>query len=924
MKPHLFYSGSFLLVFRFKITILNSMSELIKKQILVAIGELNVPLGHSLSRSKASAASSAAKLLRNRLLREYNRAVQNIDAKHQEQENNVGEEGRLSQNDAKDCSRNEFLFLTELQVLEKLALPLLLAHGLKFRETLLPQVLKLIIALLLPIPLNSYEEVKQRDALFKLRMNCGTDDFISFLVQVVAPIAEKRVSKNMEKEDVVLLEAVLKIFSLILSTSSENITGCFCRNHGVEMLMVIINQNFAKTQESNSEMGKINNYEKEGDERSISPSGSEDLDELVIEGNNNKLLNEYEMKVNKLFESEAQLWKWNKLILACICFVLSTAPGEDVAQLSLMLQQSNSSICNAGSLRNNEMLEASLKERARWRNIAKSKHGAMASNALFVRKGYKNEADKNNENRTIAVGATSALLGLHRKDILEGIEALDGRKRGRFVKGMFQENTPRCTLHIQTQLELAQQYKSFFVFGFEPLHCMIWEKMQSIVASIQESVNEYCEVRDSERNSDGGEIAAVHIDNETHNLLSTVMHYISICTTFLQFMRELLRLMHVDSLPTTGEYFQSLWQRLSNIISLNHLTLAISVLQLHLKCRKIGLQSNIFSVVKFISEILLAIYALAERDITSNPSVRTAALTLGCTILGREDIVQSFFSVLTSNVIASSRFRVPVDHARELTLLAFSIFQLAEQCSFSGTLFVAKTAPKKVAESNLSESLLQFGEVDSEKRSSSEAPSHFSEQSTATTMSDKEVSLSSLFQRMSSPKNIGFIVVTLRHWRTNDADVNLALVYLMNSMVQNIHSGVFFSIHFLFPMRDILLHGKDSHPPLYRLCDNLIYDFFNPRHAHQLDWLRGAPEKNEFNEGQKSSLSFEVSLRCSRSLFALSSVDYAILEEKGMAHKIGSTLVPLELNTQSEEEEEKDNDANDGKRRKIDSQETLQ
>ncbi|PWV20576.1 hypothetical protein C3747_6g382 [Trypanosoma cruzi] len=148
------------------------------------------------------------------------------------------------------------------------------------------------------------------------------------------------------------------------------------------------------------------------------------------------------------------------------------------------------------------------------------------------------------------------------------------------------------------------------------------------------------------------------------------------------------------------------------------------------------------------------------------------------------------------------------------------------------------------------------------------------------------------------------ILTSLRHWRTNDVDLNNGLVYLIRAFILEGMGNIFFNAPFLFVMRDILSHGEDFHNALHNVCDQVVYDFFNPSFAKLLDEKR----KNRsdmslpFFGGAQSFLGFEVALRCVRSLFSLNSTDYSILEEKGLPHLTDFTVIPLKDETQSDKD----------------------
>lgn len=959
-------------------------NEAVKKKILIAVGDLNVPLDRHLSKHRVNAVCAAAKFLRNRLLREHNRVLENLEMMRQEQLFD-GEENQNSV-EVRGTSRDEFLLISELMVVEKLALPLLLAHGLNFSSNLLPQLLKLITAMLLPIPRFSSQETLQKDKLGKLRQRCGTDEFLSFLVQVVAPIAEKRKIGDAQREDFVLLEVVLKLLSLLLHDVSQNVIGSFSRNHGMEMLIVVLNQNFAKSLEKRRKEADSKKSEEEEVQipdqlnKNDSLNGNSEAPATTIEKETNELESteqhsltsletdsdnsendlvvdvaaeseaqitaQFEQQINSLFEGEEQLWKWNKLIVSCIASVLHAAPADELARLNTLLQKSGGTTVNISVQHNKESLEACRKEREKWQRIARSRSGPMASNALLVRR---EERQTPGTSFISPVGTVSTLLGSRQKDSLEPLRVMDSRKRGRFVKGMFEESIPKCTLHIQAQLELGKQSQTFFLYGFEPLHSMVWKRLQESMQSLQEAVKEYSETKSGYMQSGEAMDISTPFTASMFESLGSILNYMSICGSFLRYTREMVRLLSEASsttsrssatLNSTPLILQKLWRSLSTIISLDHLTQAFSVLQLYLKCRDVGRRTDMSTVIQFTSEILLSIQLLLEGKIVDDAAVQTAAHALASSVLYNNDTISCLFEVLG----LGTNFTMPIQQARTLLIFTFSILELVEQCSFQGTLLVSKGKKKKKAnpQSELDKepvvlnaenpeesarlstpsegkaddidaselntpresSALRHEEENPEagdkenevgsSRAGSEAPSFSSAYTATSTVEiEKEVAVNVILQRLGTPKYIWLLVTVLRHWRTNDADINLALVYIMRAMMREGVTSSFFHLPFLLSIREVLLHGHTTHRPLYQLCDELAYEFFNPSFARALD-AQVRPEERHLLTGAQSYLGFEVALRCSRCLFALGSVEYSILEEKGMSpHQLSSISIPL-------------------------------
>lgn len=1016
-------------------------TEAVKRQILIAIDALSIPLNRVPSQKAIFEACSAAKLLRNRLLREHTRVMERIETLRERQmfDEVSDEDTDYDRNDEEKpavgsgVSRTEFVFVCEMMVAEKLVIPLLMAHGMSFSDSLLPQLLKLLAVMLLPVPRYSADELLQKDLLQRVKTRCGTDEFFALLVQCVAPIAEKRTSGELQRGDVVILEIILTLTTYLLDGSpadAERIIGAFCRNHGIELLLVVINQNYARTQETASGGAappKVENRESGADEEvkvSSAPadaSGSEkraaetdeinlesEEDEVDLEGGsassslsqlpdtlNNALELEYRQEVHNLLESEEQLWKWNCLALASIASVIRCVPSEELAQLTL-LGHSNAStpeqLLNA--LRGGQQLRECKKNNEKWRFVARSRNGSVTSTGILVRGG------SGGANSGRAIGSVSALLGSRRKDPLEVMKDIDLQKRGRFIKGMFQGSAPQCNLPLPTKIQLSQQNSSFLCFGFEPLTAMTFGRLQEIALNVERATKEHKEALSGYRGS--GEVLEVSspIDATLYENLSYVLHYMCICRCTLRYIRVTIEQLKTEQVPFLAMFPQQ-WQSISSVISLDFLELGFSVLRSFLDCRDIRCREDVTNVVGYLSEILLILNLLLQGDIAADPAVEVAAHALASSVLYREDNIKAVFGLLAEY---SSRV-IAIRKAQQFTLFTFAVFQLMEKCSYKGNLLLPKRPKRQKDRDNVTageateaggaeqqqddnesidsatleemhEEMLQdmadmiddtdaddhrskrptksegvksegdmvekgdgdiltnatpvaatgegepplaepvfepienVGAVDDEEAAGSERavsegcpPSLASSGRTvlSTISSEREVSVGGYFRRLGTPKNISLVYSALRHWRINDADINLALTFLIDGLVRNDCECVFFNVAFLLLMREVLTHGEKTHGPLYVVCDKVVHDFFNPPFAKTLDERAATLLPDEVTggmlSGAQSHLGFEVSLRCTRALFNFSATDYAYLEEKGMPHLMSYTVIPLPSET---------------------------
>ncbi|EPY24618.1 hypothetical protein STCU_07090 [Strigomonas culicis] len=990
-------------------------SAIVKKQLLMAVGSLNVPLDHVPSKAKIEELCNAAKLIRNRLLREHGRVTQIVESLRQEEvgEENSGddemdeteENGMAPVIADNNTSRDEFVFISDLKVAEKLVIPLLFAHGMRFSDFLLPQLLKLLIALLQPVPRFSSNEPLQHDHLLRIKARCGNDELFAFLVQCAAPIAEKRSVGAVRREDVILLEIILTVIARLLDGPAheiESIIGAFCRNHGIELLLVIVNQNYSKVQAQNAaqentaatldtatdptrDEDDVKREAKPEEEAHICLTGSDGEDDDVhvdiqantANGNNPIFIEEnmYEKKMQDLIESDVQIWKWNVLVISSISAVLQSVSASELAFIAFQSQYANPNSPEAllTVLQHAQHLRDCKKEAENWRYIAKSKQGAFHSNGLLVR------TDGNHPGSTTigsrSVGTVSALYGTRRKDPLELIKDMDMRKRGRFVKGMFEDNTSRCNLPFPTKILLSQQSQSFLCFGFEPLSTMVWSRLQASINDVVSATKEYQEAAAGSRKT--GEVLEITspIDADMYASLSHVLHYMNMCGSLLRYIRETAQLMKEDGVPLSVASFQQQWQSISSVITLDHLDYGFSILRCFLKCRDLRKRLDVKNVVTYLAEILLVLNLLLDGEIINDPSVEVAAHALASSILYKEDNIKVVFDLLSEY----SQRHVAITRAQAITLFTFAAFQLMEKCSYKGSLLlpkrpkrakpaaageaedddadddqesinsaqleamneeilesiqdmiddseltprrqrraaaeddavVAATAEDRTTASDGDELLLTVEDGASRPRPSrsrsrsreaSEAParSEASRSSGGHTAlssisSEREVSVDSYLLRLASPRNAALLHATLKQWRLNDADVNHGLTFLMDRLVRGGCGTIFFNIDYLLVMRDILVYGRKSHEPLYAICDNIVFQFFNPPFAVARE-AREAPLRSEqeqhFLSGAQSCVGFEVALRCTRALFHIATSDYAILEERGQLTDRTSLALP--------------------------------
>ncbi|KAH9582335.1 hypothetical protein LSM04_005804 [Trypanosoma melophagium] len=986
-------------------------SEAVKKQILTAISSLNIPLVRRPDVQKVKEACAAAKLLRNRVLREHARVEEHIENLRQKQfyddSDNDGNSvafGTESSSDIRKLSRQDFFFISEMMVMENVVVPLLLAHGMNFSSSLLPQLLKLLTAMLLPVPVHSLEIPRQLDYIRRLVERCGTDEFFTLLIQCVAPVAEKRSKGILQKEDVVLLEVVLKIITHFFNAPRESIIsgiGAFARNHGIEFFLVVLNQNFARTEarkseeekeaalknielshseeesnndnivlveshteeekrgivvleegENDTENDDDNNEEEDGEDEDESEHEDEEDESKGVANDEGYSLDkigidQYNARMLDLLESTEQLWKWNMLIVSSMVVVLRCANPVELAQLGFLSKfQQQSSHQLMGLFESGKRFRECKKESDRWRQLARSRNGAITSNGLLVRGTSSSRVQGDGG----AIGSTSVLLGLRSKDPLEKVRDIDLRKKGRFVKGMSDDSIVISNLPLPTKVQLSQQCLSFVCYGFEPLNTMLWNRIAKIIAGFESIVKERNELLSGYKSSGEEPELPTQIDKSVYDSAQGVLDYINICASLLRYTREVVRLNKDENNDITLGTFYQQWQCISSVITIDHIQCGFELLRVFLSSPDFKKRFDVTSIVIYLSELLMTLNHLVDGDIIKDPNVIVAATALSSSILYNEENVTLVFDLIskyTSKV-------PPPGKAGVFVLLVYSVFRLMEKCSFKGNVLFPKrerkqnatireeaedasnmnfldpdkvedinpltTSPEMINEviedevnlkendipltssKSLSLKNVQLEPLDTTSGSvhretsvenaslTSSGPAILSNLS-----SEREVSMGNYFKRLATVKNTKLILSSIRHWRVNDNDVNTALAYLIQSLVIEGSENVFFNAPFLMVMRDILVNAKDSHTSLYNVCDQVVFSFFNPSFAKVLDERKKSQFVSSINllEGAQSYLGFEVSLRCARSLFSFNSTDYSIMEEKGLPHLTDCITIPL-------------------------------
>ncbi|KAG8343102.1 hypothetical protein ERJ75_000103700 [Trypanosoma vivax] len=704
-------------------------SEAVKKQILGAINSLNIPLDRSPGTYAVAEACSAAKLLRNRVLREFSRVEKHIikirerrfyaDSDESESDEGINYDDLGGVTDVRKLSRCDFMFISEMMVMENLVIPLLLAHGMNFTSSLLPQLLKLLAAMLLPVLSFSNEVPRQTDYVRRLVERCGTDEFFTLLIQCVAPVTEKRSTNDLQKEDVVLLEIVLKIITLFFSGPKESVPsviGAFSRNHGIELFLVILNQNFARNEfrknkgNEDHDIFRIrpsDTHQEENDSNVVFLSNDEEEESVVELSEEDEseaessqggdipvepagVSEHYNARMMEILESDEQLWKWNMHIASAMVSILRCAQSVELAQLvfiSKFRQDGSQQVTNLVD-GGRQFIECK-KESKKWRYLARCHNGATSSNGLLV----KGTSSSRIQGEGGAIGYTSTLLGFRGKDSIEKAHDIDSRKKGRYVKGIPDDLAVMCNLSLPTKMQLAQQCLSFICYGFEPLSMMIWSRLASSISSFEDSVQEKNELLASYRTSGEEMETTIDLDSSVYESAQYALNYIGICSSLLRYTREFVMLKKDEKREDLTSFFHQQWKCISSVITQDHIFHGFKLLRVFLSSPHFMKRFGLSNIVLYLAELFMTLNHLVNGDIVDNTDVILAAHALASFVLYTEDNISLIFDAMSRQ---SGKLLPPVK-AGALVLLIYSVLQLMEKCSFGGRLlFPSKKRRKKM------------------------------------------------------------------------------------------------------------------------------------------------------------------------------------------------------------------------------------
>nr|CCC92244.1 conserved hypothetical protein [Trypanosoma congolense IL3000] len=703
-------------------------SEAVKRHILASINSLCIPLDRTPTTAKVADVCSAAKLLRNRVLREFSRVEKSIETLRQREF--YGDSDDTSETEVnphtnngdlagvRNISRSEFMFISDMMVMEKIVIPTLLAHGMNFPTTLLPQLLKLLAAMLLPIIPQSYEVPRQLDCVRRLIERCGTDEFFSLLTQCVAPITEKRSKGQLCRDDVILLEIVLRIITLFFTGPKESIVhviGAFSRNHGIDLFVVVIIQNYARyvlrNRKDNSvplNMSEENSIAEEGgdtgdmtldidkgeesvveltdesEERSelTSATDSDNSDQISVHLN---VDDQYTARMAEILESGDQLHRWNTHIITAMSAILRCARSTELARLIFTSKRQESSQQMVSLDESSKHFRECMNETKKWRHVARSRNGAISSNGLLVR----GTLSSRTQGEGGVIGYTSTLLGCKGRDPIEKARDIDSRKKGRFIKGMSDDIGIAYGLSLPIKIQLAQQCLSFICQGFEPLSTMAWESLSKSIDSFGDTVQERREfVAGYKASGEDAEIPS-DFDKSVYESVQQVLNYFEICTSLLRYTREALHL-RKDMPNEDPSLFGQQWRCIASVIAPDHISGGIELLRVVLSSTDLKKRYGLGSIAKYLAELFMILNHLMDGDIVKASDVITAARAIVSAVLYNEENISLIFDTISkSSPKCFSSYESGVH-----ILLIYSTLRLMEKCSFGGRLLLPKKRRK--------------------------------------------------------------------------------------------------------------------------------------------------------------------------------------------------------------------------------------
>ncbi|CBH13530.1 hypothetical protein, conserved [Trypanosoma brucei gambiense DAL972] len=706
-------------------------SEAVKRHILAAIHTLNIPLDLAPSSTKVDEVCSAAKLLRNRVLREIARVEKSIEMLKQRQYGDADEsemdEEAISENvgssiDTHNLTRYDFMFISEMMVMENLVVPLLLAHGMNFATSLLPQLLKLLAVMLLPIIPCSHEVPRQLDYVRRLIERCGTDDFFWLLIQCIVPVTEKRSKGEARKEDSILLEIVLKMIALFFTGPRESVAqviGSFGRNHGIELFLVVLNQNYARYEHRNNKDGNdvavdpispsagTSNTERSGvivldgdtDEEDAvdlsgesnsgeesSDTGSTNSERFGRVSNHLNVDDQYSARIVEILESDDQLWKWNTHIITAMSAILRCAQSAELAKLIFTSKFRQGSSQQLASLaENSKRFREFTSESKKWRHVARSRNGAVSSNGLLVR-----GTSSRLQGEGGVIGYTSTLLGYRTKDPIEKVREIDSKKRGRYVKGTSDDASIICNLSLPTKIQLAEQCLSFICYGFEPLSIMVWDRLAKLIASFRDAVCERKEFIAGHKSSGEDVELPSEFEKSVYESMQQVLNYLEMCTSLLRYTREAVRLKKEGIDDEPSQFFNQQWKCISSVITLEHIFSGFELLRVLLMSPDLRRRFGVWTVANYLAELFMTLNHLVDGDILEDPHVIGAAHALVSSVLYKEEYVQLVFDTISK----TSTKPISPYRASVLVLLLYSVLRLMEKCSFGGRLLFPRRKKK--------------------------------------------------------------------------------------------------------------------------------------------------------------------------------------------------------------------------------------
>jgi hypothetical protein len=399
-------------------------------------------------------------------------------------------------------------------------------------------------------------------------------------------------------------------------------------------------------------------------------------------------------------ESVVTLRRWNLLILEACALVFRSAPAATLATLGFGVEMTGSAT-DAAKKAIAQRLASQTEEMSRWRDAIRRRQGATNSSALLVQRAEAPAGGGGGGSRLTAVG--EANRSLTAKSQLESAQEVDARKRKKFRRKLLQSHDESAVsmLPLQTQVQLAQQYRQFAQFGFTNLSTMLWPELHRRVNELKDSVQTVKETMRTVKDNDEGPL----INALDRVELGDVLNYAALTTTMLRFGRVSLRLRQAartdeaQALIQSGGFGESAEEReraafelvdhamlpvATEVLTLTRLESALSVLEALLQQKDLRKSYDYLVALNFVAELFRVLVHSVDGDLAPSEAVRIAATSLASSIIFNPQHIKTvlFSANLVDHAGASVRQVEATLRALHATML------LLDRVSYDGKVHV--------------------------------------------------------------------------------------------------------------------------------------------------------------------------------------------------------------------------------------------